>query len=448
MVDRLYKARWCLPFIVGILLVVSKFSENSNRLPWSQLGQGILFAVIVASLGMAIFYAMPITRKASPVISAVFVVVTMMWMVFPITALAVGVMLVLMVVFIYLKPKALKFLSAFAVLIVATSLFVAFWASSVNLHQPMVLVYNSTSIQLAKKPDIYFIVPDRFCSHEGLLELCYNNSDFIDYLRVEGFYVNEGALSRDPLKQTSMDSDTTRTARFLASVMNLGEYVPLNIPYNEASKLIKYHKVGRILKANGYTYHHIGDWWAETETNPLADVNYVYHGGSFMPNEELSMVLMDRSIFRYLTTYFWHDLNVNRARHLFQMESFKQAIQADSPKFVFVHTLLPHPPFVWAADGTPQEDDLSPTEAYIEQVKFCERFLEQFIEAIPEDSVIIIQSDEGLCFTDRKANFSLSDTAWYGVLSVWRIPGIDNDELGGVEITEVLSVLLQHLEAE
>ncbi len=41
-------------------------------------------------------------------------------------------------------------------------------------------------------PDIYYIIMDEYASYHGLKEFFdYNNNDFINYLRLNGFFVNE-----------------------------------------------------------------------------------------------------------------------------------------------------------------------------------------------------------------------------------------------------------------
>ena len=424
-----------LPFLMGLLLVLSKFSENAHRIPWAQLPQSLLFGLIVSGVAFGIFYAVPITRKVAGLVSSVFVVITMLWMVFPSQLIPVALMLLA----IALLPKLqVKTVTAFCALILGVACIVSLITAGVNTNRIPVQASQNGEIRLLRTPDVYFIVPDRFTSPVGLLAMGYDNSAFVSYLRGEGFYVNEGALSKDRINPTDRGVATTRTSRFMASVLNLGKEVDLNIPYNVCSQMIKYNKVVRILKSNGYKYYHIGDWWPETETNPLADVNYVYKGGSFMPTEELPMVLLDRSIWRYVNT-FGRSSDVHRNRNLFQSESLREAVNATGPKFVFMHVLLPHPPFVWTANGTAQEEELAPYELYIEQVKYAETFLKEIIEAVPDDAILIIQSDEGVCFTKPSLNYNLTNDQWRGVLGAWRVPG----DASLVNIVDILGYVIE-----
>lgn len=441
------KLKWLLPFMTGFFLVIATFSENANRLPWGQLIQASLFGLAVSTSAFIIFYAIPVTRKGSWLISSVFVAVTMLWMSFTFPVVAVALLLVAIVVFSRLKPHITERLNTFAVLSVTGACIVALGTAGINHIRPDTAVETNPEIVLRESPDIYFIVPDRFLNHVGLLELGYNNSVFMEYLEDNGFYVDRGKVSKDLLKQTDKDSETTRTCRFLASVLNLGEQVEFNTPYNVVSGMIRYHDVGRILKENGYIYHHIGGWWTETEASPIADFNYICPNTTLMPSEELSIALLDRSIYRYLTTYLWRGFDVYRTRTMFQLESFKEVVNTDNPKFIFVHAIIPHPPFVWTAGGELQTDgSLSVYDRYIEQVKFAEWYLKQFIESANEEAIIIIQSDEGLCFPEEHLNHTLTDNQWRGVLTAWRIPDKDYGGLIDVEITGILGYVVNTLE--
>jgi len=61
------------------------------------------------------------------------------------------------------------------------------------------------------------------------------------------------------------------------------------------------------------------------------------------------------------------------------------------------------------------------------------------VDAIEEtDSIVIIQSDEGVAFGSPSANKELSNNQWNGVLTAWRVPGEGITEMQDVPITDVL----------
>jgi hypothetical protein len=435
---------YLLPIGAAVFVVMATFSQHSNRLPWSQLGTALIMAVMVGVVCLGPFILVPSMRRVAAFPATVLVLMTTLWMAFPHKLIPTAIVLLAIMVTVKGKgiPQLINVLSVLCVAAILVSTAGAVWTSqtAADDHPP------EQTMVLQRTPDIYFIVPDRFCNHIGLLDSGYDNSEFLEYLESEGFYVDWEKLSEDELLPESKAPATTRTIRFLASVLNLGVDVPLNVPYNRASNMVKHHAVGEILQSNGYTYHHIGDWWAETETNTMADAVYVHRESSLMPSDELSMALIDRSVYRYLASYLWRGHDAYRNRNLYQLEAFKEAAVAPSPKFVFVHTLVPHPPYVWAADGSPQTDaTLTTEERYIEQVKWTETFLKQFIAEVDKDAILIIQSDEGIAYTARGANYGLTNHQWNGVLAAWRIPGADPSELDDVKITEILAYVLDSL---
>ena len=56
-------------------------------------------------------------------------------------------------------------------------------------------------------PDIYYIIPDEYGSYRGLKEFFnYDNSDFINYLKQKGFFVNEKSFANYPRTIQSVSS--------------------------------------------------------------------------------------------------------------------------------------------------------------------------------------------------------------------------------------------------
>ncbi|GAF96082.1 unnamed protein product, partial [marine sediment metagenome] len=140
-----------------------------------------------------------------------------------------------------------------------------------------------------------------------------------------------------------------------------------------------------------------------------------------------------------------------RRRHQFQLKSVKEiASSGDKPFFVFVHLMLPHPPYIWTGSGQPQETKTDDLEwLYLEQVKFAEGYLLDMIDSIKNpEAVIIVQSDEGMKHDDTEWNQKLSDIQWRGVLTAWHIPNSNDAELDAVEPHEILKHVIDKLREE
>lgn len=454
------KIGFILPIMVGCLVVLSMFSSHAQRLEWGQLPTSL---AIGASLGLfiwVVFHLLPLTRSNSAVISGVITLMFMTWMAYPYPIIPMMIMLSTIIVLYDIKPSQSRIVATITYIVVALAIIVSL-GQSVCIKASYVRsegILQKTAVTLGTlehTPDIYFIVPDRFASPSALEECGLEVGDFIAELEARDFYVRYNALSDDEATPPGDSlAPTTRTLRFMASVLNMGMEVDLSIPYNRASSEVKNHLVGKILKANGYTYHHIGDWWQETIVNPLADYNYIYEGYSmidYFASDELAVAVIDMSWLRdanagsLIPTALL--TKINRERNIYQLAIFKDiAGNGEHPKFVFVHMLLPHPPYTWAKDGGVRTESMGTMEQYLEQVQFTEGYLLQMVDAVKEtDSIIIIQSDEGIAFGSPSENKKLSNNQWNGVLTAWRIPGKDISAMQDVSITKVLGFAINSL---
>lgn len=430
-----------VPIAAAWLTVISLYAANAYKTPindlWIPLAACSVFAVFL----LVVYWVIPQTRKAAPLLSAVSVIMFLMWMEFPETYIPVSVILIT-IVLTYKADKALihritKAAGLIALFGVVASSGMAFFNQSERVSETPEYVF-----ELSETPDIYFIVPDRMPSPASMIESGIDPAWFVNELESLGFYVNPDAMSLDPILPDGRGVQTTRTLRFLTSVLNMGREVELTIPYNEASRAVKYNQVAQILIHNGYEYHHIGSWYPETATSPLATYNYVYdynYPGKFLFSSLFSTAVIDRSIIRYFNLLGGETTTLEYGRALYQREVVMNIPESDNPQFVFAHILMPHPAFVFKADGTPQEPGRDDFAANVEQIEYAMTYLIELIKGIPEDAVIIIQADEGMAFVNRDYNKQLSLVQWNGVLSAWR--GVSGD----IPITHVLKELLEKL---
>jgi len=452
------KIGFVLPMLVGCWTVTSLFSSHAHRLEWNQLPASLAIGAVVGLLMWIVFYLIPLTRSVSAVVASVVTLAIMLWMSFPYPIIPAMIVVSTIIVIYDISTKQKKTIASFMFMIIVLSIFASFGQAVYTKATREPSDYNpKTRVILERTPDIYFIVPDRFTSPTGLVQSGYDPSEFTKELSRKEFYVPPDSLSRDAVRPDaySFATTTTRTLRFMASTLNLGIDIALDIPYNSASSLVRNHLVGNILKNNGYTYHHIGDWWQETLSNPAADYNYIFRGYSaidYLSQNELATAVVDRSWLREANVGSLLPIelliSMNHNRNKYQLDTFKTiAGNGEHPKFVFLHVLLPHPPYTWSKEGGVQKANLSVMESYLEQVQFTEGYLLELINSIQDtDSIIIIQSDEGIAFTLPSDNNLLSNDQWNGVLSAWYIPGVEDEQLRDIPITGILGFVIDHLE--
>ena len=346
--------------------------------------------------------------------------------------------------------KLTKPLAVFLAVAVAFSLGQAvFYSTKVSAIPPVALVDNSEN-----NPNIYFIIPDRFPSIAAMQETGIDTTEFTTQLRADGFYINPNQISHDLFTPNTKDATTTRTMRYLAAVLNMGETVTLTTPYKTVLQMIKDPSIIPIAHLLGYEYINIGSWFTETAVSPNADYNYIYEGGSLADKiyrDEFSVAVWDRSLLhgfslrRLLGASTINDLEMRR--ELYQTQTIQSVARQDGPRLVFMHLIMPHPPYVWDADGNPQTDTtLSEPELYRQQIIYAQQFLiemERGIVANDPTAIILFQSDEGMAYQKPLAlNLALSPTQWNGVLSAWRIPGMHVSDMENVLHTDVLKLVM------
>ena len=239
------------PILAGILATISMFAANAARIGWNQLPIPLVLSVIIAALFYFLFWLNPFTHKTAPVIASIYSGMFMVWYAF--NPILLGVIL-LAVTILCLRfkdmAKLTKPLAVFLAVAVAFSLGQAvFYSTKVSAIPPVALVDNSEN-----NPNIYFIIPDRFPSIEAMQETGIDTTEFTTQLRADGFYINPNQISHDLFTPTTKDTTTTRTMRYLASVLNMGETVKLTTPYKTVLSMIKDPSIIPIAHLTGYKY--------------------------------------------------------------------------------------------------------------------------------------------------------------------------------------------------
>lgn len=250
------------------------------------------------------------------------------------------------------------------------------------------------------KPDIYYIIMDRY-ANENVLKKYYNydNSEFINFLKEKGFYIADESFTNYP-----------KTLLSLASSLNIEHITYLTEKYGKkyqsytpAYKLITNNKVARTLMSQGYKYYYFGDWWEPTRKSEIADKNI----NLFLNSDEFTRKFFETSALyaiknEYIKKTFFsysHDKIYENMQYKFDM--LKTIASENSPKFVFVHMLMPHYPYIFDKDCNQKKDieGVNEQEQYIDQLTCTNKLLITTIAGIlnsyKRPPVIILQSDEG-----------------------------------------------------
>jgi len=254
-------------------------------------------------------------------------------------------------------------------------------------------------------PDIYHIVLDGYASNVTLKEIYnYDNSEFITFLGEKGFFCAKKSIA-----------NYESTIRSLSSTLNY-EYHPYykNSGIKVKSLLhskVENNKVVKYLHSKGYRYVHISSGVFPTNENRNADKTY--HAGNF--NTPYLLQLCQTTMLKIIQSQF---AAAFRAKALKVFKNTENAIREDGPKFVFMHVLMPHPPFIFDSAGNPVKNvrmqsfpnDWHDQDRYINQLKFTNYKARELVTKILEKSkippVIIIHGDHGSYSTLRNEKYS------------------------------------------
>lgn len=249
--------------------------------------------------------------------------------------------------------------------------------------------------------DIWYIVPDRYPRADTLASVFdYDNTPFLSGLEEQGFQVADRALANYP-----------KTAHSLVATWNLAPIEEL-IPDPPADgsdwqplyRLLRDHRLGRILTDAGYEYIHLGSWFGPTATASSADrVLRVDTDSEFVTVWQTQTLL---PAFQDERAEGGGMRERQRRHSSYQLDQLDRLARqrSDQPRFILAHITLPHEPYVFGPDGEyqtrAQEGARTREENITNQVTYLNTRLQALVDELlsgpPETwPVIVIQSDEG-----------------------------------------------------
>jgi len=309
--------------------------------------------------------------------------------------------------------------------------FGVFWARSGSRIEAPANRYaqEASTLRLPadKPPDVYYIILDAYARQDVLRQVFnYDNSQFLDRLRQEGFYVVPHGRSN--YAQTSLSLASSLNMDYIHDL--LPDMDPASVNREPLWNLIQHSEVRRLLEGLGYQTVAFSTSLPGTE---ITDADLFLTAGSLDEVVGLSGVtpfesmLLDTTAGRMLTDAsialprFFPDLTypyrLHRARIRNIFDRLQTLPETPGPKFVFAHVIAPHPPFVFGPQGEEVQyneaftlgftfgDAGSPVsnesylKGYRDQVAFVDQQVLQAVEAIlaksPSPPIIILQGDHG-----------------------------------------------------
>jgi hypothetical protein len=285
-------------------------------------------------------------------------------------------------------------------------------------------------------PDIYYFILDMY-ARQDLLKSAYgyDNSNFVRALESRGFYVAQCS-----------QSNYTRTELSLGSSLNLSYLPELDPKFSDPKSIgrsrlwsaLKYNTVRYQLEEMGYKTVSFANGFPWSE---MDDMDVFFTPPPFASGmTEFETLFLETTLARNLQDFGWLDLDqINgqnfRDRHMLVFNSMKDVARMQAPKFVYVHLILPHPPFVFGPNGEHtdpadfwnEQKDYSINKfkmGYTNQTTFLNSKLLETLDTILSKSktppIIILQGDHGPWIQPNPQHFF--------ILNAYYLPG-HGDEL-------------------
>jgi hypothetical protein len=252
-------------------------------------------------------------------------------------------------------------------------------------------------------PDIYYVIFDEFSGFEPMREYWHNQEvdDFVQFLKSKGFFVAEQSHG------SSID-----TLHLMATWLNYQEY-SLNAP--DPWKIwfddIADNRAMRYLKSQGYTTVLFDETKFAYPSAPSikADYSFNYVQSSAIDLgflfDEFGIMTADNTMLRaFSKLYKLNNPAIAQHRNMifFTVVKVADLNEVPSPKFVYVHLMLPHFPFMFTENG----NLVDPTfyynwNYYLGNYKFATHIAEKMVDNILSQAdptrppIIILQSDHG-----------------------------------------------------
>jgi len=290
-----------------------------------------------------------------------------------------------------------------------------------------------SSLPTEEMLDIYYIVLDGYSREDVLREVYgFDNSQFIDYLRRNDFFV--ASESRSNYLHTVLSIPST------LNMVYLDEFAEAAPNPNETrlyQNLVRDNKVARLLHSSGYRIFHLSNeigFKVASASNFEVEVKYPLLGeyplGQFgrtvlepIVGNEFGYFLVHNTLLGHMTfnrvgqvkvpilgdyTDQWNR-TFTASRTVEMIELLKSVPDIEGPKFIYAHFRPPHPPYVFDRNGnvpkgTHRFRSWAEKELYIDQLVWINKSIEDAIghilEKAKDNSIIILQADHGSSSAD------------------------------------------------
>ncbi len=289
-------------------------------------------------------------------------------------------------------------------------------------------------------PDIYYIIPEDYTRSDGLQQAFgYDNSAFLSSLEQKGFFV--ASCSQANYSSSDASIAASLNMNFLDTLSS--QLTSPNPNLNDLYPYIQDNAVLETLKDLGYRFISFQTGYPPTEfpnadlyLSSQTDIQNLQLFGGLTAFESIFFQTTGLDLF-YQIHFFPRQLEnslfdaaylLDRGRILYELDKLADVPLLPGPKFVFVHLLAPHNPFVFGPNGeilrrnTPFtfNDDLDAMDfnsyktGYDGQINYMDKLLLSDVDQILAKSstppIILLQSDTG---SGRAPDWDLAELNTY-----------------------------------
>lgn len=298
--------------------------------------------------------------------------------------------------------------------------------------EPAPVYADTVNLTLPENPpDIYYIILDGYSRADVLAEMGYDNTDFIQFLQTNGFYVAE--CSRSNYRKTVLSIPSALNMDYLYDFIPNEGFADKNL--TPIINSLKDNRVRLALKKLGYTDISFdmgfkwATWWDADLYLPKFNRYMTYFESSTLTPFEMMYLqtsffgtLMNRNLVNVdpESNFFASDKgHYDRVNYI--LDELPALAPYPSPKLVYAHIIVPHSPYIFLPDGAydpsngqtflPGDETITEDfRGYIHNVQFINTRIKIVIQNILQNSstppIIIVQADHSLVldFDDRRFN--------------------------------------------
>lgn len=270
---------------------------------------------------------------------------------------------------------------------------------------------RSPVCEVNKKPDIFFIVFDAYASSSYLEEeYGYKNLIIDSLFDTYGFFVSK--LSKSNYNMTPFSLSSTLNLDYLKK--GIEERPVSRRVFLQASQTLSKNSFFHFLSEQGYSLRNYGCFnmvKTNEHTKPFIDDS----GHDLIDNQTLYFRIKRDIGWRFrrievlnkATGTLDSNLQYHIYRNKFNIDGLINELKKEEafPRFIYMHVILPHEPFLYKADGTFNSDfsvifgKADYKKNYLEQLIYTNTILKEIIplasKKLLRDRVIIIEGDHG-----------------------------------------------------